>query len=179
MLSCGLSCSETDPGIYFLKNPSGSFPLAALAVHVDDFYGYGANDGVSARLVDMIDRRHKIKYTFEPKWLLHMEVSEGPDNTLLLKQESYLRECLSRFGCGNMYTCRTPMDKDKSLAPSSSSDVALSHKQVQRYRALVGSLNYAATHSRPDIAFIVNQLSQHMHNPSIIHMEAGERALVM
>ena len=44
------------------------------------------------------------------------------------------------------------------------------------YRHIVGALQYA-TLTRPDIAYAVNQLCQHMHTPTTTHFTAAKRVL--
>jgi len=52
----------------------------------------------------------------------------------------------------------------------------LSPTDVTTYRQTVGALQYC-TLTRPDIAFSVNQLCQHMHNPSTLHWTAVKRVI--
>jgi hypothetical protein len=56
------------------------------------------------------------------------------------------------------------------------------HKQLKDmqdvpYQQAIGSLMYAATSTRPDIAFAVANLSQFMRNPGRIHWEATKRTM--
>ncbi|KAM2715182.1 hypothetical protein EV2_044820 [Malus domestica] len=44
------------------------------------------------------------------------------------------------------------------------------------YRSIVGSLQYL-TFTRPDIAFAVNTVCQHMHSPTEVHFGAVKRIL--
>jgi hypothetical protein len=44
------------------------------------------------------------------------------------------------------------------------------------YRHIVGALQYV-TLTRPDIAYSVNQLCQHMHAPTSTHFTAAKRVL--
>ena len=46
-----------------------------------------------------------------------------------------------------------------------------------KYRSLVGSLLYAATITRPDIAFTVGRLCQHVSEPCKHHMNSAKRVL--
>ncbi|PKU62765.1 putative mitochondrial protein [Dendrobium catenatum] len=48
--------------------------------------------------------------------------------------------------------------------------------QSELFRQLAGSLQYL-TATRPDIAFAVNKLCQHMHNPLLIHFQLLKRIL--
>jgi hypothetical protein len=44
------------------------------------------------------------------------------------------------------------------------------------YRHIVGALQYV-TLTQPNIAYLVNQLCQHMHNPTSVHFIATKRVL--
>jgi len=47
----------------------------------------------------------------------------------------------------------------------------------ERYLSIIGSLMYAATSPRPDLAFTVSTLAQASADPRAIHMAAAVRAL--
>ena len=49
--------------------------------------------------------------------------------------------------------------------------------ETKRYQRKVGSLLYAATTTRPDIAFATSRLARFMSNPSPEHHRAADRAL--
>ena len=66
----------------------------------------------------------------------------------------------------------TPIDPNVKLGKGEDSPLTNSH----RYQQLVGKLLYL-THTRPDIAFAVNLLSQFMHSPREIHQQAAQRVL--
>jgi hypothetical protein len=61
------------------------------------------------------------------------------------------------------------LDSDRSVP----ADPALAHV----YSHLVGSLNYLATWTRPDIAFPVSQLARHMKAPGHKHLSAAKHVL--
>ena len=44
-------------------------------------------------------------------------------------------------------------------------------------RSLVGTLLYAATHTRPDVSYATGQLAKHSSDPSIAHWKAGQKIL--
>ncbi|CAI7902345.1 unnamed protein product [Closterium sp. NIES-54] len=59
----------------------------------------------------------------------------------------------------------------------SSSMKEIQNVQQQQFQSLVGSLLYAAVHTRPDISFSVGQLARVVQNPSEEQVDAAERAL--
>ena len=66
----------------------------------------------------------------------------------------------------------TPIDQNHRLSE------ALGEKKVDQkmYQRLVGRLIYLA-HTRPDIAYSVSVISQFMHDPREIHLQAAYRVL--
>ena len=66
----------------------------------------------------------------------------------------------------------TPMDPNRRTERSEESVPA----DRGRYQRLVGKLIYLA-HTRPDIAFSVSVVSQHMNNPTEAHLDTVNRIL--
>ncbi|PKU77608.1 uncharacterized protein LOC110094798 [Dendrobium catenatum] len=55
-------------------------------------------------------------------------------------------------------------------------NLTLPFPQPEFFRKLVGSLQFI-TSTRPDIAFAINKLCQHMHNPQLLHFQLLKRVL--
>ena len=49
--------------------------------------------------------------------------------------------------------------------------------QIARYQSLVGSINYPAVITRPDVAYAASKLAEHLQNPGLIHIAAVERCI--
>ncbi|KAK9083836.1 hypothetical protein Scep_030307 [Stephania cephalantha] len=56
------------------------------------------------------------------------------------------------------------------------SDASPPFHDIFLYRSLLGGLQYVVN-TRPDIAFVVNKLSQYQQSPSILHWQALKRVL--
>ena len=68
--------------------------------------------------------------------------------------------------------CSTPVDTCAKV----SADAGSSVDDPTAYRSLVGALQYL-TFTRPDIAYAVQQICLHMHDPREVHLVAAKRIL--
>jgi hypothetical protein len=68
----------------------------------------------------------------------------------------------------------TPVDH--SIIMKKRKDLDPSTNQLQ-YQEAVGSINYAAIVTRPDISFAAGMLGRYSANPSKVHWEAVKRVL--
>jgi hypothetical protein len=68
--------------------------------------------------------------------------------------------------------CTIPVDLQAKLTDDSGPPVA----DASQFRSIVEALQYL-TFTRPDIAYVVQQICLHMHNPREPHLTAMERIL--
>ena len=83
------------------------------------------------------------------------------DRCITMSQSVYLENVLKAF---DMYDCKprsTPCEQNLN----SYSEANVNTDDTRRYRQMVGSLIYAMTCTRPDLAFVVTKLSQHLSCP--------------
>jgi hypothetical protein len=174
LLSCGLRNCEADPGTYYSYGNNKELNNM-MAIHVDDFYGWSASDKERDALLSRLSSLHKLSYTYNPAWLLHMELKYGEDESISVSQENYVDKCLKHFGLSDVPPKRVPMEKGCFIEANDGDESEIATpEEKQRYMAMIGSLNYLATHTRPDIAYSTHQLSKQMHNPSKEHIATAE-----
>lgn len=77
-------------------------------------------------------------------------------------------EILERAGMSDCKSCATPMDVNPKL-PATGDPVS----DPTDYRSLAGALQY--TFTRPDIAYVVQQVCLHMHDPPEPHLSLSLR----
>jgi hypothetical protein len=84
------------------------------------------------------------------------------DGSVSMNQTQYLQSVLSKFG---MESCnpRTTLCEVKPSAYDCNDETVIDEPE---YRAIVGSLIYAMTCTRPDLSYIVTRLSQHLSRPN-------------
>ena len=94
------------------------------------------------------------------------------DQGLILSQRRYILELLNRANMTATKLVITHLPTTAQLTSQSGTPL----DNATEYRAMFGSLQYLLI-TRPDIAFVVNRLSQYMHCPIIDHWTCVKRFL--
>ncbi|CAI7784268.1 unnamed protein product [Closterium sp. NIES-53] len=93
------------------------------------------------------------------------------DESLFL--EKFIKELREKYGIENERKVATPLPAEfKHL--KAAEDEGVEAEEQQQFQSLVGSLLYAAVHTRPDISFSVGQLARVVENPSEEQVDAPE-----
>ncbi|CAM8954290.1 unnamed protein product [Rhodiola kirilowii] len=91
---------------------------------------------------------------------------------LALTQSHYIENVLKKLNYIDSYPVSTHYDSSTHLHPNTGKP----QSQLE-YAKVIGSLMYAMTSTRPDIAFAVGKLSRYTSNPSMQHWQAIHRVL--
>jgi hypothetical protein len=102
---------------------------------------------------------------------LGMHVQRSNDG-LFLSQHQYMLDILDRAGMADCKPCSTPVDTNPKVAAADGAPVS----DATDFRSLAGALQYL-TFTRPDIAYAVQQVCLHMHDPREPHLAALKRIL--
>ncbi|XP_019166971.1 PREDICTED: uncharacterized protein LOC109162743 [Ipomoea nil] len=162
----GFQQSPADPSL-FTKSLNNSF--TALLVYVDDILVAVTDSRQIQALKQMLDDSFKIKDLGQLNYFMGIEAFRDPSG-LNLCQRKYTLEILQENGFLNAKPAKTPCTQSHKLT---STDGILLHK-TEVFRRLVGKLLYL-TNTRPDIAYVVQQLSQYVDKPRDTHLAAAQR----
>ena len=104
--------------------------------------------------------------------ILGILVQRADDRLIHLSQPKFIEDALKQYKYSNA-TKRTTLGNLNirlmlNEVPFSETDEAVRHRQL--YQSLIGTLQYTASTTRPDIAFCVRQLAHYNQNPSNTHM---------
>ena len=88
---------------------------------------------------------------------------DRPRRTITLDQSGYIKKFLKKFDLEECRSVTTPIDGYTALTPADPSEERINQLE---YQQRLGSLMYAMTGTRPDIAFAVGKLSQYSHDPA-------------
>ena len=149
----GLRPLHADHCLYIQRN---SDSLVIVAVYVDDIL-IAASDSLS---MDKIKTSLKGIFDMKDLGLIHyclgikfkQDLEKG---VITMSQKKYIAEILDRFGMSDCNPVGTPLIPGENLQLSKEEE-----KRKIPYQSLIGSLNYLAVSTRPDISYAVNALSQ-------------------
>ena len=117
--------------------------------------------------------KYEIRSLGDLHWFLGIRIIRS-DDKLYLCQDSYIDKLVQRYHIPTSGPSpRTPLLMDQLVEYEDTATKA----QIHAYQQRIGSLTFAATTTRPDIAFATAKLAQFLINPSPIHLTAANRLL--
>jgi len=163
--------SINDPCLYIRKI---SNMILIIALYVDDLLLIGNSKSTIDKLKGEFKKRFEMKDLGPVAVMLGIEIKrDRPNRKLYISQKEYTENVLSRFGMEQSRPVTTPMER-----PTSRLNSELDNNPVDApYRQAIGSLIYLVTGSRPDIAYAVSKLSQHLDKPLHSHWISVKRVL--
>ena len=133
-------------------------------------------DVFQTQLFDRFEMRH----LGELEWFLGIQISRKRETGLLwLSQQSYIEKIISKFNVSINLENKgpaTPLPYGSGMQLVRNSGQA-TNQEIHAYQQIVGSINFAAVITRPDVAFAASKLSEFLTNPSKCHSEAAIRTL--
>ncbi|XP_060188506.1 uncharacterized mitochondrial protein AtMg00810-like [Lycium barbarum] len=157
--------------VYSLFSKQSGSSIVLLVVYVDDIVLTGDDLVEISALKDSLHNQFKIKDLGHLNYFLGIEVTSFPIG-LLLHQSKFIRDLLHKHNCAEVTPVVCPLDLSVKLQATQGKPLA----NPEAYRSLVGKLNFL-THTRPDLSFAVQHLSQFLQLPTDLHMQAALRLL--
>ena len=165
----GYSQSNGDHTLFYKH--SAKDKLTILVIYVDDIIITGNDPTERAKLEQGLKQEFAIKNLGRMKYFLGIEIAYSK-NGILLSQQKYVLDLLVETGFMDCRPAKTPMEVNHKLNLNENEP----ETNAGEYQRLVGRLIYLA-HTRPDISYAVNILSQFMHSPRLSHLQAAHRVL--
>jgi hypothetical protein len=105
------------------------------------------------------------------KYFLDIKIAHS-NGELFLSQRKYILDLLKEIGKIECKSVSTPIDRKYKLNSENGEPL----EDINQFQRFIGKLIYL-TVTRPDISFVVRQVSQFMHSPKTSHLEAINRVL--
>jgi hypothetical protein len=170
LLDFGFVQSAVDPCVYVFLQGDITY---ILALYVDDTILTGPIGDFITRFKSAFGSRFDVQDLGPVAWLLGTTVvRDRRARTITLGQRQYILDVLERFNMGECNSVGTPLAKGST----DSDGISIIQTDVP-YNSLIGSLQYAAITTRPDISMAVSHLSRFLAQPSTKHWEAAKRVL--
>ena len=193
----GFVPSKLDSALYIVRDDTG---ICYMLVYVDDLLIVSSCTNMTKKVKDFLVSVFTMKDLGDATYYLGMNITRSVSrDELWLSQTKYVKNLLTRYGLQDASPSPVPMSADyKGLLPSEVPDIPpplvsgmsevqettglpleslLSREDKRLYQSIVGSLMFAASCTRPDIAYAVSQLAQATHYATLRHLKAAYKVL--
>ncbi|XP_047309512.1 uncharacterized mitochondrial protein AtMg00810-like [Impatiens glandulifera] len=141
--------------------------MIGLVIYVDDLLITGNDYEEIKKIKHMIDTKFPIKDLGNAKFFLGLEIVQN-DLGIYVNQRKYILDLLHDSGLMGCKPTNTPMIKGIKFEDENQDILC----DPSKYRRVIGRLLYL-NYTRPDIAYVVQQLSQFMQKPLLCHWNAA------
>lgn len=172
LTSVGARRSEADHCLYILADPG--LGTIFILVHVDDVAFVARTLEAVLFGKRIITDTYEARDSGELRCFLGMRVERNrARRTLTLSCPGHIHDLIKEHGLVKANPAKLPMTPGLVLAKTGNNILP----DATIYQALVGSLNYLATTTRPDIAWAVGRLSLYLQEPEDLHWRAAKSLL--
>jgi hypothetical protein len=165
LASIGFVEAKSDTSLFIYWHDDDTVYL----LYVDDIVLTASTADLLQRTITALQREFAMKDPGPLHRFLGITAECRPQG-LFLHQRQYAIDILERAGMSDCKPCSTLVDTQAKLSEDDGHPVA----NTTSYWSLTGVLQYL-TFSRPDIAYIVQQVCLHMHTPREPHLTALKR----
>jgi hypothetical protein len=168
LFSLGFSEAKSDTSLFIYRRGTET---VYLLLYVDDIVLTASSQSLLHQVITALKKEFAMKDLGALHHFLGVAVQRQKD-TLCLSQRQYTLDILARHGMSDCKPCSTPVDTCAKVPAEAGPPVT----DPTAFRSLAGALQYL-TFTRPDIAYAVQQICLHMHDPREVHLTAAKRIL--
>jgi hypothetical protein len=163
--------------IYFQPSPADPCLFTSSILNWECFVHIYVDDMIIIshdvnRFKKLISARFRMEDLSKANHILGIKISRPSLSKLLMTQETYAQSILDNYNMANCTTTTTPMSLNLRLVKCSDAEHQSFLQLNINYQEALGLINYLAVSTRPEIAFTISQLSQHLKRPGILHWKA-------
>jgi hypothetical protein len=166
LCSQGFVEAKSDTSLFLLRRGLDTLYL----LYVDDIVLTASSPGLLRRVISCLQQEFAMKDLEALHHFLGITVERRPQG-MFLHQRQYTVDLLERTGMAECKPCATPVDTQGKVSAAGPLVT-----DPTGYRSIAGALQYFIF-TRPDIAYAVQQICPHMHDPRESHLTATKRIL--
>ena len=160
-------CSDYDQAIFYKSWNDGTWVIVGF--WVDDATSIGHQQRL-LELEDAFKEHFGLSDECDVHWILGTAITRNMDqNSVSISQRNYIEDIVAKFHIGTSMRYKTPIPLSIDFTALMDMDEEKEESKNFPYHELIGSLMYAATVSRPDIAYSVNKLARYSSKPNRVH----------
>ena len=189
LLAMGLTQSPHDPCLFFGIPTLPDHPVSPsdepimVGLYVDDFIYFGLSDDVERRFQTLLSAEIAVTFMGVVNWFLGTHFTwaqRGSKISVHLCQGAFAQNLVERYRQQDVnfnpratpYWSGLPIDSIPSATEEEMLTPSFAHRR-ERYQSMVGSLNWLATNTRPDLTPITSFLTAYNHKPSLSHVDSA------
>ncbi|KAL2232101.1 UNVERIFIED_CONTAM: Retrovirus-related Pol polyprotein from transposon TNT 1-94 [Sesamum indicum] len=138
----------------------------------EGFVAHGSCLDIITETKSFLKNKFEMKDMGEANVILGIKLTRSTDG-ISISQSHYVEKIIEKFGYQNSRIAKTPYDPSVALFKNES---GVPVAQL-RYSQIIGSLQYLANGTRPDISFSVSKLARYTSCPDKTHWGALDRVL--
>jgi hypothetical protein len=168
---------ESDRSVYIYSNKEVKI---IVPIYIDDITFASKSIPAIEKAMDQLAQHFKCRILGPTDYLLGVGITrDRKSHTIQLHQRQFILDILERYGMSDCHSVLTPMTPGmvltKQMSPQTPEEVQF--MQNVPYLSAIGSLQYLATMTRPDIAYTVSYLARFNSNPGPNHWAAVKHLL--
>ncbi|KAI7953418.1 hypothetical protein MJO28_005965 [Puccinia striiformis f. sp. tritici] len=166
----GFQCDEVEECLYRYKKDD---QIIIIWIHVDDGIVFSNDAANLSKLRNNMEKELRVKWDSRPEKLVGLKL-EYEGDSIFLSQLLLIDQTIDKFKSTvlpNPVPTYTPLPSD-TLVTSWGDPVS-----PTLYQSFIGSINYLALGTRPDLSFAVNYLARFSANPNESHWAALKHLL--
>jgi hypothetical protein len=168
LTTLGFIEAKSDTSLFIFRRGSDT---VYLLLYVDNIILTASSTDLLRRTISALQQEFAMKDLGPLHHFLDITVERRPDG-LFLHQRTYTLDILKRAVMADCKPCMTLVDLHAKLA----GDLEPPVEDASQFWSIAAALQYL-TFTRPDIAYAVQQICLHMHNPRKPHQTAMKRIL--
>ena len=151
--------SENDPCLY-KKLQDGEWLY--ISIYVDDLIAASSSNALIGQFQEDLNECFVLKDLGDLHYYLGLQFERDQNGTFFVHQKTYIEKKLKEFRLQDSRPSYIPVDPGYQKRQ----DISEQFDNEDVYRKAIGSLQYLANNSRPDIAVGVSILARRVSNPS-------------
>ena len=170
LLSQGFLKCTSDPNVYIKRS---HISILLLGLYIDDLVIISDNFQFSIVTKAIFNQRFSMTDNNEIGYILGIQIQQDRFyKTLLLSQDKYIHDLLTKFNMATSHSIATPLEASIRYSRHQPDNLQSYEQHLMDkipYKQAIGSLQYLVTCTRWDLAFSINHLAQFMQDPTPAH----------